>query len=127
MSLLLTVITAGGFVFDVLQDFYRNEFPYWADSLGIPLAGVPVILIVLFVWSVAHLIFAKNVTVQPLVSAISIKLNPWLMFVSGATFLIVLLSLWHGQYWYAFPGTLWLYYYLSIGVNRIPRRYTPHD
>ncbi|MCL2636639.1 MAG: hypothetical protein FWD50_08475, partial [Betaproteobacteria bacterium] len=45
------ILTVGALVFDLLQGFSRGEFPHWADSMGIPLMGAPVLLGILLVWS----------------------------------------------------------------------------
>jgi len=117
LAILLPVITISGFVFDLLQASQRNEFPHWADSLGAAFIGIPFLFIILLIWSVAHLSFAKNVIARPITNAISFKLNPWLKLISVITAILSILSLLQGHYWYAFPSLLWLYYYLSVGIN----------
>ena len=118
LAILLPVISVSGFIFDLFQGMHRNEFPHWADSLGIPLMGVPIQFGILILWSLVHLIFIKNVTSTPLLQAVSFKLNLWIMFISVITVLLVLLTAYYGQYWYSFSGLTWLYFYLSIGVSR---------
>jgi hypothetical protein len=119
VAIVLPLLTAGGYVFDLLQGFNRGEFPHWADSMGIPLMGVPIQFAVLFVWSLAHLGFLRGVYNPsiPLSHAVSLKANWWLLFVSAITTVIVFLSAAAGQYWYVIPGVLWLYFYLSLGVQ----------
>ncbi len=39
MVILLPIILVLGYVFDLVQGSLRDEFPHWADSLGIPLMG----------------------------------------------------------------------------------------
>lgn len=120
LAISLPFLTVGGYVFDLLLEAYRGEFPHWADSLGIPLMGVPIQFIVLLAWSLAHLSFLRG-TYQPstpLVHAISLKSNWWLLSVSVVTAILVLASAAEGQYWYAIPGALWLYLYLSLGAVR---------
>lgn len=119
LAFVLPLITIAGFVFDLFQGMYRTEFPYWADSLGIPLMGVPVLFLMLLIWSLVHLALIKNVTSQHLSTAISLRLNPWLILISSITVLLILLCTYEGLYWLAFPGLIWLYFYLSIGVSRL--------
>ncbi|CAA0106467.1 Uncharacterised protein [Halioglobus japonicus] len=119
LGVALPLITVAGFVFDLIQGMYRYEFPHWADSLGIPLMGVPIQLGILFFWSMAHLGLVKNFNSKSLNTAISLKLNPWLIVVALITLLLVGLMLFEGAYWYAVPGAMWLYYYLSIGASRM--------
>ena len=120
LAIALPFITVGGYVFDLLQAFDRGEFPHWADSMGIPLMGVPIQLIILLVWSLAHLSFLRGVykPATPLAHAMSLKSNWWLLFISVVTAILVLTSAASGQYWYAIPGALWLYLYLSLGAVR---------
>jgi hypothetical protein len=119
LAIALPFPTVGGYVFDLFQAFDRGEFPYWADSMGIPLMGVPVQFIILLAWSLAHLGFLRG-DYRPsirLVHAVSLNSNRWLLFVSVVTAVLVLISAVAGQFWYAIPGTLWLYLYLSLAAT----------
>lgn len=124
LALALPSLSVAAYVFDLFQEADRGAFPWWADSLGIPLIGAPIQLIVLLIWSLAHLGFVRGRYAPsiPLIHALSFKANPWLLFVSVVTALLVLTSAAAGQYWYAIPGALWLYYYLSLAAVR--RRHT---
>lgn len=111
-------LTVGGYVFDLFQGFGRGEFPHWADSMGIPLMGVPVMLVVLLVWSGAHLAFLRrSYQSTPLAVALSRKSNWWLLSVAAITALLMVLCASVGQYWYAIPGVLWLYFYISLAAS----------
>ena len=73
LGLVLPVLSVAGYVFDLLQGFNRGEFPHWADSLGIPLMSVPIMLLLPLVWAGAHLVygyrrFVPNVPLRPLLS-----------------------------------------------------------
>lgn len=120
LAIALPFFTVGGYVFDLLQAYDRGEFPHWADSMGIPLMGVPILFIILLAWSLAHLNFLRGVyqPATPLAQAVSLKSNWWLLLISIVTAILVLTSIAAGNYWYAVPGTLWLYFYLSIGAVR---------
>jgi hypothetical protein len=121
LAILLPLITVIGFIFDLFQGIYRNEFPHWADSLGIPLAGVPIQLIFLLIWSTLHLFFLKKMKISSIAFQLSTlkKINFWLILISFISFLLVMLSLIDGLYWYSIPGLFWIYYYLSLGVVRV--------
>ncbi|WP_287605085.1 hypothetical protein [Thiothrix sp.] len=120
LAFALPFISSGGYVFDLFQAFFRGEFPHWADSLGIPLASVPIQTLILLGWSLAHLGFMPR-TYQPdaaLLRAVSFKSNWWLLFLSVVMAILTLISIAAGQYWYAIPSGCWLYFYLSLGAVR---------
>jgi hypothetical protein len=112
-------LTVGAYGFDLLQGFARGEFPHWADSMSIPLMGVPILLLVMLVWAGAHLAFVRgNYNSEPLSLAWSRQANWWLLAVSTITTVLVVLSATVGQYWYAVPGVVWLYFYISLAASR---------
>ena len=111
-------LTVGAYVFDLFQGYARGEFPHWADSMGIPLIGVPVLLAVLLVWSGAQLAFLRgSYQSAPLALAMSRRSNWWLLSISAITVALVALCASVGQYWYAIPGVVWLYFYLSLAAT----------
>jgi hypothetical protein len=113
------LLTVGAYAFDLFQGYARGEFPHWADSMGIPLMGVPVLLVVLLVWAGAQLAFLRS-TYQSasLALAVSRRSNWWLLSISAITVVLVALCAAVGQYWYAIPGAVWLYYYISLAATR---------
>jgi hypothetical protein len=112
------LLTAGAYVFDLFQAYGRGEFPPWADSMGIPLLGVPVLLVALLVWAGAQLVFLRGeYHSTPLALALSRKSNWWLLSISAVTAALVALSIMAGQYWYAIPGVAWLYFYTSLAAD----------
>ena len=119
LAFVVPFLTVGAYVFDLLLGFERGEFPHWADSMGIPLMGTPVLLVVLLAWSGAHLAFLRG-SYQPalLSQAASRKANWWLLLVAALTVVLVALCTSFGQYWYAVPGVAWLYFYLSLATAR---------
>lgn len=126
LGLALPFVTSGGFVFDLVQGMHRHEFPSWADSLGIPLAGVPVQIVVLLAWSGLHLAFLGRgfQSGAHLQQAIA-KSNAWLLLIASITALLAVLFAAEGAYMYAVPGVLWLYYYLSLAASTGGRDGTP--
>jgi hypothetical protein len=120
LAVVAPFLTVAGYIFDILQRFSRGEFPHWGDSIGIGLVGVPVLLVIYFVWALLHLAFlrAEPRSRVPLVLAFTRHSNPWLICVSALTFALVAMFLYFGQYWYAIPGFVWLYFYLSLAARR---------
>jgi len=121
VAVVAPVLTVVGFVFDLVQGQSRGEFPPWADSLGIPLMGVPVMLIPGLVWAFAHFVLLAGVPRRssvPLSFAAIRHGNPWLLIVSSLTVLLIVGMAIDGAYWYAVPGALWLYFYASIAAVR---------
>ncbi|HHH53237.1 MAG TPA: hypothetical protein ENK91_06230 [Bacteroidetes bacterium] len=121
LAVLLPFLTVSGFVFDLSQGMFRNEFPHWADSLGIPLAGVPFQFIILLIWSSLHLLFLRKKKISSVIFKVSNlkQINLWLIIISIFSFILVILELTGGHYWYAIPGLFWIYYYLSLGIVRV--------
>ncbi len=124
LSLALPFLTVAAYVFDLLLAYKRGEFPHWADSMGIPLLGSPVLLLIILLWSWAHLSLLPS-AYQParLSLAVSRRTHWWLLIVAAVTALLLVLCLASGQYWYALPGMGWLYFYLSLAASR----QLPHD
>lgn len=112
-------LTVGAYAFDLFQGFFRGEFPHWADSMGIPLMGVPILLLVMLVWAGAHLAFLRGTyNSEHLSRALSPQANWWLLAVATITAVLVVSSATVGQYWYAIPGVVWLYFYISLAASR---------
>jgi hypothetical protein len=109
-----------GFIYELILGYSRFEFPPWADSLGIPLMGVPVLLLIGLAWSAAHLALlrGKRLTGSPFTFSGLRAAGLWLKFVVGATVLLLVLVTTGGAYWYAVPGLLWLHFYMSLASTR---------
>ena len=93
-------LTIAAYVFDLSLMFVRGEFPYWGDSMGIPMAGAMNLFVVLLVWSGLHLAFVGK-TYQPVIlSQIAFrKANWWLLLISVLTVILLLWFALVGQYW----------------------------
>jgi hypothetical protein len=126
LAIVLPFLTIGGFAFDLFQGNARGEFPHWADSLGIPLMGIPIQFIVFLFWSLIHLLFLRNYYAPsaPLALAVSREANLWLLFISGLTVILISLCVVYAEYWYAIPGVFWLYLYLSLAAGRLVAKRT---
>ena len=112
-------LTVGGYVVDLFLGQARGEFPHWADSLGIPLMGAPVMLVILLGWALLHLLFLYGgfKPSAPLRDALGQGKNYWLLGVATVTLGLVCWCVALGQYYYAVPGVLWLFLYLSLGAG----------
>lgn len=120
LALLAPAVLAASFIFDLIQGAQRLEFPIWLDSLGIPLAGVSVLLLAGWLWAGLHLLFIRKVVVQalPLRLAWSRQANLWLLFLSLLMAVAGLAALAQGIYWFALSSVPWLYFYLSLAALR---------
>jgi len=121
-ALLAPALTVAASVFDLIQGMERGEFPHWADSLGIPLMGMPVLLVAALVWSLAHLAFlsGKRRSGVPLRNAFARGANIWLLVVAAITLILTAGLLVEGAYWFAPAGVLWLYLYVTLAAARLP-------
>jgi uncharacterized membrane protein len=87
--------------------------------MGIPLMGAPILLLVMFVWSGAHLSFLRSTYHSELLShALSRHANWWLLAVAAISAVFVVVCATEGAYWYAVPGVVWLYFYISLAASR---------
>ncbi|MFK5895118.1 MAG: hypothetical protein QM504_18040 [Pseudomonadota bacterium] len=114
------ILTGAGYIGDLFLESFRGSYPHWADSLGIPLMGVPIITFIFIGWAAIHMLgmsgkFESGVTI----SNMGLNgLNLWFSFVAVITALIVSLCIYDGFFWFVTPGLLWLYFYLSILAGR---------
>lgn len=115
------VLTVGALAFDLIQGQARWEFPSWADSLGIPLMGIPVLLVAGLVWAFSYFILLAGVPrrTDVYLSLMAIRRSHlWLLFVFVLTALLVIGMAAQGAWWYVIPGAIWLYFYASIAAVR---------
>lgn len=129
IAITLPILLVGGYVFDLIQASHRGEFPHWADSLGIPLMGAPVLLVILLVWAFGNMgfLYGKFQVGMPIRNAFQWRRNWWLLINAGFWLLAAVLTGMYGQYWYAIPAVAWLYFFLSIGVSRTANLITPPE
>ena len=125
IAFLAPTLYCGGVILELYQaNFTRLEFPPWADSLGIPLMGVPPIAVVGLVWSFSHLVLLRG---APKRSAVELSLSAvrsshwWLLTVSILTAIYIAVMAALGEYLYAVPGLVWLYFYAAIAAVRQAR------
>lgn len=118
LAVCLPFVSVFAYVFDLTQGMLRQEFPHWADSLAIPFAGVPIQFVILLVWSLLHLFFIRRGPLSARHVTFAKAYNYWLVLVSILTFLLFAGCAFYGQYWYALPLQMWLYFYLSLAAVR---------
>ena len=116
-SVLICLASVGELYFEM----YRGSYPHWADSLGIPLFSVPILLFVLLLWTGIMLIWMQS----PFISGVGLfplnirNSNKFLLIVLILTTIILLYLLVTGSFWMVIPGAFWIYFYLSIIQGRI--------
>lgn len=114
------VLTICGYVGDLFLEFYRGSYPWWADSMGIPLMGVPFIGFIFLGWAAINLL-AMNGKFEPgaPISFRQIKgSNYFYLLLFVLTALIVLLCAIEAYFWMVLPGVFWLYFYSSLWAGR---------
>jgi hypothetical protein len=112
--------TTAAYVGDLFTEFFRGSYPHWADSLGIPLSGIPVLGAIFLVWATVNVIgmngkFIANASISKMVLK---KLNIWYTLLSVVTVLIAITFVLEGYFWLFIPSVLWLYFYLAILAGR---------
>jgi uncharacterized membrane protein len=108
------------YVGDLFLEMYRESYPHWADSLAIPLMGVPFLIIVSLTWTGLNSIgisgdFKLGV---PLLLIKLNNLNYWYASILTITILITILTIVTGYFWQVISGFLWTFFYLSILAGR---------
>lgn len=116
-SVLICLASVG----ELYLEMNRGSYPHWADSLGIPLFSLPLILFVLLLWTGIMLIWMQS----PFISGVGLfplnirNSNKFLLIVLILTTIILLYLLVTGSFWMIIPGAFWIYFYMSIIQGRI--------
>ena len=114
------LLTTSGYVGDLFLEFYRGSYPWWADSMGIPLMGVPLIAFIFIGWAAINLL-AMNGKFEAgaVISFRQIKgSNYFYLILLVVTALIVILCVVDAYFWMVLPGVIWLYFYASLWAGR---------
>ena len=98
------ILTAAGYIGDLFLEFSRGSYPHWADSLSIPLAGVPILFFIFTSWAAIHMLglMGKFVTGATISGLRFRKINWWHGVLAIATALIVILFIYDGCFFYSF-------------------------
>ncbi len=118
ICVVLPFLSVGGFVFNIGQSWEREEYPYWADSIGIELILAPPLFTIEFLWSLTHLLALGRID-HPSTSlrlAFSFRTCWWFLLLATNCAVTAILGLAFGCYWFAIPNLCWLYYYLSLSA-----------
>ena len=123
IGVLTALLSNIAYVCDLFLEMYRDSYPHWADSLAIPLMGVPLLFLLSLLWVALNLLgISGKFTVNALILPINFrKSNLYFIAISGITSLFFLIVLIFGSFWQVLPCFLWIYFYLSIlsGKNKI--------
>lgn len=119
IGIIAALITNVGYVGDLFLEMSRDSYPHWADSLGIPLMGVPFLIIISLGWVGLNLIgikgdFKTGVLIFPIRHD---NLNLWYTIILALTIIITLWTILDGYFWQVVSGFLWIYFYLSILIG----------
>lgn len=115
------VVASAGFMLDLMLGSLREEFPHWADSLGIPMMGIQAIFVFTLVWSLAHLIFMRRrYRSEYLWRALSPRANWWLLANAAIAAALALLFFFSANWWNVMSFAAWTYFYLSLAASRRP-------
>jgi hypothetical protein len=92
-------------------------FPPWGDALLIPLAGMPLLFVLVLIWSAGHLFLfwpGRRLLRWPWTGASTMIGRAWLLFLTAISADVVCLAGAQGQYWFAVPAVLWLLFYIAL-------------
>lgn len=119
LGLTAVFFTNFGYIGDLFLEMFRGNYPHWADSMGIPLMGVPYILLLTLFWlGINSLPIIKNFNPNVLITKSNIlKLNYWFTPLIILTILLMVLVILTGYFWQLMTSILWLYFYLSIKLG----------
>lgn len=129
LGIFSALITSGASFGSLMLDFNRGEFPWWADSLGIPIATAEIPqLLFLLVWVICHSLFLRGrfECRKPIFRIDVIKSNYWLSFVTSISFLLLVESVVRAGFMMIIPCSAWIYFYLSLAAGRVDEM-KPHS
>ncbi len=120
IGIVAALLTSVGTVGDLFLEMERDSYPHWADSLAIPLMGVPFMLLIFIVWAIVNYSgtsgrFRTGVNIVPIKFD---YLDYWYAIVLGIAIIIEIIIIGSGQFWQVTSGFLWIYFYLSIMLGR---------
>lgn len=121
VGLCASVLVCLASVGELYLGLYRDSYPHWADSLGIPLFSVPFMFLVFLLWTGIFLHWMQS----PFISGVGLfpmkirHSNKFLLIVLILTTIILLYLLVSGSFWMIIPGAFWIYFYMSIIQGKI--------
>jgi len=115
------LLSLGVFVFDSWRWVERVEMLPWEEVPGAALMlGVFLFGLMPVIWMSLHLLLVPEVYYrrQPLLIAWSLRINPWLGFLSLLAMIVTILMAWHGAWWWTIAGLSWVFVYLCMAASR---------
>jgi len=123
-SLSIPIIFSCSYVFEILQSQSRNEYPWWADTIMIPLLFTPFVAFIAFVWILLFLIVHRILynRLKSRISLYDVTLNRWQIGLIGIHLILLAYALFYGTYWVAIPVLLLIHYIASITNEAVFRK-----
>ena len=103
------MLTVVGYVGDLFLEFWRGSYPYWADSLGIPLSGVPILsILVVIIVTPFMLGLVGKFEAKGKILVVGFKNFQWLYFAAAiVSLLLLVLLIADGFFWLVLPVMMW--------------------
>ncbi len=119
IGIIAAIFSNVGYVGDLFLEMYRGSYPSWADTIAIPLMGVPFLFLLSLIWVGLNLIglainFKTGVAIFPFHFD---NLNYWYAIILLITIVLTLFTILSGYFWQVISGFLWIYFYLSIMIG----------
>lgn len=120
IGILAPILTSMATYGALALDYTRGEFPWWADSLAIPIATEIPLFLVFLIWSLSHALFLRGrfETGKKIFRLEVIKSNYWLMGATAFSLVLMASDLYAGHFMMIVPSCVWIYYYLSLAAGR---------
>ena len=115
------LLSFGAFLFDSWRWVGRVEMLPWEEVPGaVLMLGVFLFGLMPVIWMSLHLLLVPEVYYrrQPLLIAWSLRINPWLGFLTLLAACVTILVAWHGAWWWTIAGLSWIFVYLCMAASR---------
>ena len=118
IGILAALTTNIGYVGDLFLEYNRESYPHWADSLLIPLMGVPFSIMMCLGWVALLIGITSDLKTNILIFPFKIKtLNYWYLGIWLLTIILTITVIIEGHFWQVLSGFLWVYFHTSILVG----------
>jgi hypothetical protein len=116
IGIIAALLSNIGYVGDLFLEMYRDSYPHWADTLAIPLMGVPGLILFSLIWTGLNLIGLTGAfkTYVPVLPFRISHVNYWYLIILIVTISLTVFVIVTGYFWQVISGFLWSYFYLSI-------------
>ena len=113
LGTLAAIATTGTELVSLFLDLHRGEFPWFADSVIIPLISLPIALLLLLGWMGVHLGLRRWVW-RSVYGTRRDLFRFWLQAMGAMMGLLLLRSLQTGDFLFLLPCLLWLAFYFTL-------------